>query len=179
MNYSQKITMSALFIALGILFPMAFHMTGGPGAGSLFLPMHIPVFLAGFLAGPTVGITVGLLTPLLSSFMTGMPPLVPTAIMMAVELPVFGLVAGLLYRKYEQSTLVSLVSAMLAGRIVYGILGALALPLLGVEGVPVWAPVTTGVVSSWPGILIQLVLIPPIVRAAGHLPVFASDRPGR
>ncbi len=178
MNYSQKITMSALFIALGILFPMAFHMAGGPGLGSLFLPMHIPVFLAGFLAGPTVGITVGIITPILSSFLTGMPPLVPTALMMAVELPIFGLVAGLLYQKYEKSTFVSLVSAMIAGRVVYGLVGAAALPLLGLDAIPVWAPVTTGIVSSWPGILIQLIIIPPIVRAAEHLPVF-STRPSR
>ncbi len=174
MKDTQRITTTSLFIAMGILLPMAFHMTGGPGAGRIFLPMHIPVFLAGFLAGPTVGVTTGIVTPLLSSFLTGMPVLTPTAPMMAIELGVFGLVAGILYRRQGQSLVVSLVAAMLCGRVIYGLVGAFLLPLIGLEQVPVWMPLTTAVTSSWPGLLIQLLLIPPVVRAAENMPVFSS-----
>lgn len=174
MKNTHNITVTALFIAMGILLPMAFHMTGGPGAGRIFLPMHIPIFLAGFLAGPTVGVTAGVVTPLLSSFLTGMPPLTPTAPMMAIELAVFGFVAGLLYRQHGKSLVISLAAAMLCGRIIYGLVGALLLPLIGLEQVPVWMPLTTAVTTSWPGLLIQLILIPPIVRAAQNMPVFSS-----
>ncbi len=176
MTSAQKITLTGLFVALGILTPMAFHFTGGPGAGRLFLPMHIPVFLAGLLAGPIVGVTVGIITPGLSSLLTGMPPPVPTAMMMTIELGVFGLLSGLLYFRLRTGLWLSLIISMFAGRVVYGILAYIALPLVGLERVPLWAPLTVGLINSWPGILIQLILIPPIVYAAQHLRIFAEIR---
>ncbi len=177
MNSTRELTLTALFIAIGILLPMVFHMSGGPGAGRIFLPMHIPIFLAGFLAGPSVGLTAGVITPLLSSFLTGMPPLVPTAPMMSAELVVFGLVSGLLYKKQQKPLYVSLIAAMLAGRVVYGLLGAFALPLFGLEQVSLWVPLTSAVTTSWPGVLLQLIFIPAIVKAAENLKAFSSPKP--
>jgi len=174
---TQKVTASALFIALGILLPLIFHMTAGQGAGQLFLPMHIPVFLAGFLSGPLVGVIVGFITPILSSSLTGMPILVPVALMMMFELSAFGFVSGLLYRSREIPLYVSLICAMIVGRLIYGLLGAFALPLVGLDQIPIFYPLTTGLVTSWPGVLIQLIIIPPIVRAAENLPIFSKETP--
>ncbi len=174
MNSTQKLTFTALFIALGLLLPMAFHMVGGSMTGKLFLPMHIPVLLAGFLVGPAAGAVVGLITPGLSSVLTGMPPMVPMVPLMTVELFIYGLLAGLTYRFFEQSLLPSLLISMAGGRVVYGILGAFVLPLFGLQKVPLWAPITAGVLSSWPGIAVQLVVIPLIVSAAESLAVFNS-----
>ena len=48
MNQSvRKLTISAMFLAVGIILPMAFH-SFGPNAGATFLPMHLPVLLCGF-----------------------------------------------------------------------------------------------------------------------------------
>ncbi len=179
MTSAQKITLTGLFIALGLLTPMAFHFVGGPGAGALFLPMHIPVFLAGLLAGPVVGFTAGIITPGLSSLLTGMPPPIPVAVMMTFELGVFGVLSGFMYFRQRASLWLSLLIAMFGGRLIYGVLAYVALPLIGFDSVPLWAPLTVGLIRSWPGILIQLILIPPIVYAAQQIPVFAEIRSRR
>ncbi|MFO8060134.1 MAG: ECF transporter S component [Bacillota bacterium] len=176
MTSTQKITLSGLFIALGLLTPIAFHFTAGPAAGRLFLPMHIPIFLAGLLCGPAVGFTAGIITPGLSSLLTGMPPPMPTAILMTMELAVYGFLSGYLYFRFRTTLWLSLILSMLGGRLIYGFLAYLALPLIGLDRIPLWTPVTVGLIESWPGILIQLVLIPPIVYAAQRLRVFTEIR---
>ncbi|NLA07855.1 MAG: ECF transporter S component [Firmicutes bacterium] len=153
--------LGGLFVALGIVVPIAFHSIG---AGPVFLPMHIPVLLAGFITGPAIGGLVGAVTPILSSLLTGMPPLMPPkAQMMVAELAVYGLLSGFAYRTKKLHVVLSLVIAMFGGRIVYGILAAYVLPLFGFNPVPVFYPITAGLVTSLPGIVIQLLLIPPIV----------------
>lgn len=169
MPTTQRIAFTALFIAMGLLLPILFHMIG---SGPVFLPMHIPILLAGFLVGPGVGLTAGLITPGLSSILTGMP-LLPQAVGMTFELATFGFLAGLLYRQLNKPLLWSLIMSMLGGRIVYGLLGALVLPLFGMDRIPMWAPLTVGVATGWPGILIQIVVVPAIVSIAERLPVFA------
>ncbi|NPV79537.1 MAG: ECF transporter S component [Firmicutes bacterium] len=157
----RSLIRGGLFIALGIVLPIAFHSIG---AGPVFLPMHVPVLLAGFIAGPATGTLVGILTPILSAFLTGMPPLMPPkAQMMMVELGIYGMLTGLLYRTVKWNLIPSLVVAMLGGRIAYGILGAYLLPLFGFKAVPVFYPITGGIVSSLPGIVIQLIFVPSIV----------------
>jgi len=92
-----------------------FHMLsfGGP----MFLPMHIPVLVAGFLLPWQFAALVGITTPLLSSFLTGMPP-VPTVFTMTAELFTYGITTSLLYRNFKKNTYVSMISAMLIGRLV-------------------------------------------------------------
>lgn len=154
----------AVFVALGIVFPIFFHAVG---AGKVFLPMHIPVLLAGFLTGPLVGAVVGFITPILSALLTGMPPLMPPmAQTMMVELAVYGFLSGLLYKVLKQNVIVALVGAMVGGRLVYGVLSAYLLPLFGFERVPVLYPLTAGIVGSLPGIVLQLVFIPAVVYLA-------------
>ncbi|HHV62855.1 MAG TPA: ECF transporter S component [Firmicutes bacterium] len=160
----RNLVWGALFVALGIVLPIAFHAIG---AGPVFLPMHIPVLLAGFFVGPAMGAAVGFLTPILSAVLTGMPPLMPpVAQMMMVELAVYGFLTGFLYGRLRQNAIISLVGAMFAGRVVYGVLGAYLLPLFGLKAIPVFYPITLGVVKSLPGILIQLVLIPAVIYLA-------------
>jgi len=82
--------------------------------------MHIPVLLAGFLAGPVCGLTVGILAPLLSHLLTGMPPTYAVPLM-AAELPVYGLVAGLTYNRLKLNIYLSLIIAMVLGRVMFGL----------------------------------------------------------
>lgn len=157
-------TYGALFVALGIVFPMFFHAAG---AGKVFLPMHIPVLLAGFFTGPATGAVVGFITPVLSALLTGMPPLMPPiAQAMMAELAVYGLLSGLLYKTLRQNVVVALIGAMIGGRAVYGVLAAYILPLFGLNKVSVLYPLTAGLVGSLPGVVLQLVFVPTVVYLA-------------
>lgn len=156
-----SITGTALCIALGLVLPLFFHLFG---AGSTFLPMHIPVLLCGFVFGWPFGAVCGFIVPLLSSVLTGMPPIFPTAPAMMLELCAYGALTGLFYQKFRMNVYVSLVLAMIGGRIVSGIANAL---FLGIAGKPYGLAVflSGSFVKAVPGILIQIVIIPVLVLA--------------
>lgn len=166
LNKKQSIKamcLCAVCIALCVVLPMAFH---GLGLGPIFLPMHIPVLLCGLLCGWFYGALCGILGPILSSILTSMPP-APALVSMVPELCVYGLVSGLLIRTlHTKSTYANLytalLGAMLAGRLVGGIAKALFL-FSGGKPVVFQALVASYFVTSWPGILIQLLLIPTLV----------------
>jgi len=164
----RKTALGGLFVALGILVPIMFHAVG---LGKTFLPMHIPVLLSAYYCGPVIAALIGFATPLLSGVMTGMPPLFPpTAWLMAFELAVYGLIAGLLYDKARLGVIPSLLGAMFGGRIVYGLLTSLLFPLLGFDRVPVWAPIAAAFTQSLPGIILQIGVIPVAVALSHRHP---------
>jgi len=131
------------------------------------LPMHIPVLLAGIMLGMRYGFIVGAIVPLLRSVLFTFPTLPMPAAPMAFELATYGLVVGLLYAKLPKTfpfLFVSLVSAMLAGRVVF----AVAFSIIG--GLPPGAThlsffATMFFITGWPGIAIQMVLVPIIIFA--------------
>ncbi len=157
----RKIVMGGFFIALGIILPMAFHVLN---VGKVFLPMHIPVLLSGFFAGPIIGMLVGLITPLLSSALTGMPPFMPPIAQgMMAELATYGFLTGFLYKYIKLNSILSLIGAMFFGRLIYGLFGALMFPIFGLEGISPIYPITGGIITGLPGIILQFVIIPPTV----------------
>ncbi|SDE81620.1 ECF transporter S component [Sporomusa acidovorans] len=161
MNSTRKLIYGAMFIALGVTLPLAFHFFGG--AGSVFLPMHIPVLMAGMMIGVKGGLAVGLLTPVISSFATGMPPVMPFLPIITAELGVYGAVAGYLYRQCKLPLLWSLIGAMLAGRLAAMLVVAGMVTVLSVTLQPLTymiAAVSTGL----PGIIIQLLFVPLLVK---------------
>lgn len=163
-KYIWEMVVSALCVALGVVLPVAVH--GIPNAGSILLPMHIPVLLCGLLCGPAYGIACGILTPLLSSLITSMPPMAMLPSMIC-ELAVYGFAAGLLIlviRTGSQvaNVYISLIGAMLVGRVVYGVVNALIFRA-GEYSMQMW--LTASFVTALPGIIIQLVLLPLVVLA--------------
>ena len=161
----RRLTYSAVFLAIALVLPL---ITGQiPEIGSMLCPMHLPVLLCGFLCGWPWGLAVGFIAPLLRSAVFGMPPLFPTAVAMAFELAVYGGLAGYLYRKLPRGkgvTYAALVLAMVAGRLVWGVV---QLILTGLSGRTfTWAMFLAGAVTNAiPGIVLQLVLIPLLVLA--------------
>lgn len=125
--------------------------------------MHIPVLLAGFLVGPYAGLVVGLLAPGLSFLLTGMPPTYAVPLM-SLELPLYGLIAGICYVKLRLNVYLALIIAMLAGRVMFGV-GLLILGLFMKLPYSAATYFSTGgaVATGLPGILLQLILIPIIV----------------
>ena len=161
----KKLTLAAMFLAIGIVLPL-FTMQIKE-IGDTLLPMHIPVLLCGILCGGQYGFAVGLMLPFVRSFLFSMPPFYPNAVWMAAELATYGLVVGVLYNKLKikeiARTYVSLLTAMLAGRIVWGI--AKTLLLFGTAKAFTFAAfITGGFIDALPGIILQLLLIPIIVK---------------
>lgn len=150
---------SALLMAIGVVLPLFFHMFGI--AGRIFLPMHIPVYIAGMLLGPVSGLMVGVLTPLASTLLTGLPPLAYSALMVP-ELATYGLMAGILYRWLKLNIWLTVITTMIAGRIVFGLVAVLIAPILGVQG-RTTTLVLSAVATGWPGVIIQLIFLPIIV----------------
>ncbi len=162
----RKLTFSAMFLALALVLPF---LTGQiPQVGALLSPMHIPAFLCGLVCGPVWGAVVGCVSPLLRFLLFTMPPIM-AAIPMAFELAAYGACAGILYQVFGKifgkkvpSLYAALVIAMLGGRIINALVKAAVLGLSGSEFslVLIFIELFTG---TWAGILLQLVIIPPLV----------------
>jgi len=162
-NDIKKLTLSAMFLALAFVMPF---LTGQiPQIGSMLCPMHIPVLLCGFFCGAPWGLAVGFIAPLLRSFALGMPPMFPTAFCMAFELAVYGLVAGWLHNKLPKKKVyvyVSLLSAMILGRIVWGLV-MFACMGLDASKFGLTAFVAGAFTNAIPGIIVQVVVVPLLV----------------
>lgn len=162
-NKLLKMTLSALFLALGYLLPF---LTGQiPQIGAMLCPMHLPILLCGFICGWRWGAAVGAATPLFRSLTLGAPLFFPKAVCMAFELAAYGAAAGLAHRllpKKKPFIYCSLLLAMIVGRIVWG---AAMLVALGVKGdsFTFSAFIAGAFVNALPGIILQIILIPILV----------------
>ena len=159
----KKLTLSAMFLALAFVMPF---LTGQlPQIGSMLCPLHIPVLLCGFFCGATWGLGVGFIAPILRSFTLGMPQMFPTAFCMAFELAAYGFVSGWLHNKLPKkkvSVYVTLLSAMIIGRLVWGI------AMFGCMGFDISkfgfsAFLAGAVLNAIPGIILQIIVIPILV----------------
>ncbi len=146
----------SLFVALAVSIPWACHMIH-PSAGPTVLPLFFFVLLSGAFLGWRAGVMVGLLTPLISYCLSGMPvvQIIPSIMSQTV---VYGLAAGLLYRQLRCGLVISLVGANIAGRLAAFLLMAQLADLEYATHLA-WSTLQTG----WPGILLQLLFLPPIV----------------
>ncbi len=167
MKNTKSLALAAMFLCLGLLLPF---LTGQiPEIGKMLLPMHLPVMLCGLICGWQYGALVGAIVPLMRSLLFGMPMLYPNAVAMAVELMTYGLVIGLLYGFLRPrisnrvvAVYLSLLPAMLAGRILWG-LGQVILLGLGGSAFAFSAFLTGAFLTAIPGIILQLLLIPGIM----------------
>lgn len=154
---------SALFLALAYVLPF---LTGQiPEIGAMLCPMHLPVLLCGFICGWYWGLTVGFTAPLLRALTLGMPPIFPTAVCMAFELAVYGLAAGLMHKllpKKKPYIYCSLLVAMIAGRIVWGLAMLLCLGATG-TAFTAGAFIAGAVTNAIAGIIVQIILVPVLV----------------
>lgn len=156
----KQLVYSSFFITCSILLPFVFHATGL--SGSVFLPMHLTVLTGGLFLGPRYGFLIGLLSPILSSIISGMPPIFPMACMMSFELAVYGLVSGFFYVSKKYNIYLSLILAILAGRVCLAILVALFGASLNIH-IPFYLYAAGTLIKGAPGIAIQLILIPLLV----------------
>ena len=171
---TQKMVLCAFFLALALTLPF---LTGHiPQVGNMLSPMHFPVLLCGFMCGWPAGLTVGFIAPLLRFMLFGMPPIFPTGIAMAFELATYGAVSGLMFGKVRHNIpmiYATLVSAMVAGRLVWGAVRFILASLFNIA-FPFSMFLSGAFITALPGIACQLVLIPAIITAVsrrGALPL--------
>ncbi|MBE6789554.1 MAG: ECF transporter S component [Ruminococcaceae bacterium] len=160
----KKLILAALFLAIGAVLPLFTAQI--KEIGDTLLPMHIPVMLCSLICGFKYGLSVGFILPFLRSLVFGMPPVYPNAVWMAFELAAYGFFLGFLYSRFKKQGIgqlyFSLISAQLLGRVVWAAAKAV---LMGVAGKSFTfeAFLMGGFVDAFPGIILQLVLIPLIM----------------
>ena len=159
LSVSVKAAATVLAIVAAVALPQLFHVIGavsgrGTALGVAFLPMHLPIIFVGLIAGPAVG---AIAAPLASFLLSGMPMLAVLPFMM-IELCAYGLVAGLL-REIKLPSLVKVVIAQLAGRVVLTVATAVAVFAFG-SGNSIAATWTSDLAAGLPGLALQWALIP-------------------
>lgn len=162
-NRLRKIVLAAFFLALAYVMPF---LTGQiPEVGSMLCPLHIPVLICGFVCGGWWGMAIGFTAPLFRSLTLSMPPLFPTATAMAFELAAYGALAGVMHKvlpRKKAYIYLSLVISMIAGRLVWGVAMYVCMGLSG-GGFTFAAFLAGAFTNAIPGIILQLVVIPPVV----------------
>ncbi|MFI3168029.1 MAG: ECF transporter S component [Bacillota bacterium] len=162
---TKQIAFSGLFLAIALVLPF---FTGQiETIGNMLLPMHLPVLLCGLLLGPVCGGIVGFVAPLLRSMIWGMPYLLPTGVAMAFELMAYGIVSGILISVLSNNTIstyLALIGAMIVGRIFWGVVSFAIYTAMG-SAFTIQLFFVGAFTNAIPGIILQLVIIPPIVVA--------------
>lgn len=172
---TKKITFSGICLALCLFLPF---LTGQiPQVGSMISPMHIPVLMCGLLVGAPYGFIVGFIAPLLRTVLFGMPP-VMVSLAMAFEMAAYGAAAGILVSRLPKTTpnlYVSLIGAMLFGRIVWGIAAFFIYRSFG-SPFTVQTFLAGAFINAVPAIILHIVIVPPIVLALRRVGLSAYSR---
>lgn len=180
----KKLVLSAMFMAIGLVLPF---ITGQiQQIGNMLLPMHIPVLFCGLICGWQYGAVVGFVLPLLRYVLFGMPPIFPTGVSMSFELAVYGAVIGLNMQQlgkrnttdsgknYVRNLYLALIGAMLAGRIVWGLVWFI-LARATMQPFTMEMFMAGAFLTAIPGIIVQLILIPGIMTALKRVGVLNAD----
>ena len=170
MYNGRDLLLGGLFLALALVLPVLFHAAG---LGSAFLPMFFPILLAGFFTAPIVAIAVGCTAPLVSALLTGMPPFFPpVAFIMMLEGCVLGGGAAWMHQKFRGGIYPTLILTLILDRLV--LFGSVLLAAAWLD-LPQGVLGMASVVRGLPGIILILVIIPPLVKSLeGRLRLLAT-----
>ena len=163
-----KITEETLFILLtvasAVILPQLLHTVGaeigvGGQLGQMLLPMYLPVMILGFYRGARSGAITGALAALVSFAITAMPA---RAILpyIALELFATGLFAGV-FAKVKLPAILRVLSVQVLAKAVR--LAALSAVLLITSGSVLASALTAGIVTSVPGLVLQLIVVSPLI----------------
>lgn len=162
---TQNLIIAAMLLALAFFLPF---LTGQvPQIGRMLSPIHIPAMLGAFVLPLPWAVPLAFLMPILRSSIFTMPVMVPMALTMAFELATYALVIGLLAPRLAKGVvgiILTLIAAMVLGRLVYG-LAFFVIQRLAGGPFQFSALLTALTVEALPGIILQLIIIPPIVLA--------------
>ena len=167
-----NVVTTAMLCAFAVVISSAMHNLAGSVTKSLS-PMHLPVFMAGILCGNWLGLICGACAPVLGFLTSGRPAFPNSMIPMMFELATYGFVSGLMRNIFVKNpkihkfaSVLALVVAMVAGRVVNGFAGGIVLAIGGAPlGASILAKLASGFTSTWIGIIVQLILVPAILFA--------------
>ena len=155
----RELAYCGVFGAAALLLPVLFHVLQ---LGRLFMPMYLPLVALAFFVRPRAAAATAVATPILSGALTGMPPFYPPiAALMSLELGLSALVLSVLNLRFPRANPWLLLAPVLVGGrflyvgLVYGFARVVELPAGFVAGV--------SLLSGWPGVVLMLVVIPPLV----------------
>ncbi len=161
----RNIAIAAMLLALAFVLPF---LTGQiPQIGMMLSPMHIPAMLAGFVLPLPWAVPLAFVMPLLRSLLFSIPVMMPVALTMAFELAAYALIIALVAPKLAKAwpgIIATLLIAMVGGRIVYSIANFFILNTIGIP-FELGTVVKSLTIGGLPGIVVQLILIPPLVLA--------------
>lgn len=160
-DFSRKLTLSGLFIALSIFFPLIFHSVG---LGIVFLPMLWPVAAGAFFLPVAHAGIVGIFSPTISMLLTGMPP-IPMYYIVCIELMLLGSFTSALYLHTRLGIFLSLLAGLFASQLGQYLA---VLPLAPLLGLPSRFSGYLMVMKGVPGLASMLILIPLIVAKIKH-----------
>jgi len=149
-----------LFGATALLLPVIFHLLH---LGHIFMPMYLPLVTLAFFVSPRLSALTAFLVPVLSGIATGMPPFYPpVAPVMALELAIMSLIIGIVHASLPRvHTLLILLPVLMVGRVLNLGLMYLAAQFVNLPGKFIAG---LSLLSGWPGIVLMMVVIPPVVR---------------
>lgn len=158
-NKIRQIPLTSLFIAFGVVIPQFFHLFG---LGSTFLPMFIPVMIGSMFLTFQFAAILGILTPIISWFITGMPPVVPPILpIMIIELLGVSLSISFIKVHLKKSFWLAMFTAIIIDRIILFFIVSAVAPLFELNH-PIFSLAI--VAGGLPGILLQIILIPIVMR---------------
>jgi hypothetical protein len=161
---THQLILGGLFIGLGVLFPIFFHVAG---LGSFMLPMFWPLAVGAFYLNLVFSIIVGIITPIVSMLITGMPP-APVVYLMIGELAVLGGIVSELRSRTNWGTFWILLIGLLCSRLVLFVLSAFLAPLIGLPGKTASIYLLS---KGLPGLIAMLILIPFLLNKLRAWPV--------
>lgn len=174
---TQNMVYSAMFLSIGLILPF---FTGQiPQIGSMMLPMHIPVLVCGMVCGSFYGGIVGFILPLMRYVLFGMPVIFPNGLAMSFELAAYGIIVGRMYYnskwKCWHNLYFSLITAMIGGRIVWGIFFGI---FCGMAGQPFTISIflASAFLNAIPGICLQLLFVPMLVKAISRADMVLEEK---
>ena len=159
-----QLSKEAAFILLtvigAVVLPQIFHVVGvqlgiGGKLGQIFLPMYLPILIIGFYRGPVSGAIAGLIAPMISFMLTKMPSseLLP---FITLELIATGALAGA-FAKWKKPVVLRIFLVQVLAKLVR--LTAFAISLFSVNGTVNMSVLFSGILTSIPGVVLQLVLL--------------------
>ena len=178
----KKLTLNAILsvglIALAVILPQIVHLALGQPGGVQLLPMYLPVLIGGCLLGWKWALAVGVLSPVISfaitSLMGNPMPALPRLPFMMTELAVFALVSGLFSKRIYENGLwafPAVILAQLAGRAVFLGLVTIFQSVAPFSVEMIWGQICAG----WPGLLIQVIVVPLLIIAIRAILVKKDD----
>jgi len=125
--------------------------------------------LLGLIAGPAAGFIGGVCAPVLSYFLSGMPSIVMLPFI-AAETAVYGIASGFVGNT-KVPTVGKVLITQIAGRVARSVAIILSIYVFSSEAITlsvIWNSIIIGV----PGILLQLCLLPLILRAVDKREIY-------